>query len=179
MANQHFVYGEYERPGDATRAVTSLIDSSFEPDEIDVLAIRDGVLERVPLVHHRPVAGGGIIGVCLGLVVGMAIGLTFGQQMDPATPAWANVVRWMLYASMIGGVAGALGGLVWWRTKVIIRGRHAQAQRFIVGTTVSAGRAPRAVEVLERHAPELVRHYPVSAGEVLQQHVERQVVPHV
>jgi hypothetical protein len=159
------------------RAVASLVDASFEPDEIDVLTLRQGQLERVALVHHRPVAAGALTGACLGVFGGIVVGLTFGQSIELGLPPWIAVLRWTLFGMMAGIVAGALGGLVWWRTKVDIRGRAAEAQSFIVGTTVPEGRAPEVELVLNTHSPTSVQHYPVNPGEVLYQHVERQVVP--
>ena len=39
MSTQHFVYGEFGTPDEATRAVGALVDGSFDPDEIDVLSV--------------------------------------------------------------------------------------------------------------------------------------------
>src|SRR5689334_8790754 len=107
MNEQHFVYAEFVTPADASRAVSALVDRSFDPDQIDVLSVHDTHVERVPIQHHRPVLAGAAFGVLCGLVIGLTIGIvtTYGSQVD----AWAGTTRFMLLGAACGFLAGALG----------------------------------------------------------------------
>lgn len=172
---QHFVYAEFVSPKEAERAVSVLVDSSFDPDEIDVLSVRGREVERVPLQHHRPVVLGAVIGLAVGVLTGLVVGLV---SVDGSTAdAWTATTRWMLLGAANGFLAGALGGLVWWRSGVRIKGALAQAQRFVVGTIVTDTRSSEVSGILQQLFPLRTGSYPVTGREIARQHAERLVVP--
>ena len=146
MSTQCFVYGEFATPDEAQRAVSALVDGSFDPDDIDVLSVNGANVERVPIQHHRPVLAGALIGVMTGMLVGLSIGLM--SAVGGTADAWTSATRWILLGAANGFLAGALGGLVWWRSGVRIKGALAEAQRFVVGTIVTDNRNS---EVRGRH----------------------------
>lgn len=173
MSEQHFIYAEFVTPGDATRAVSALVDRSFDPDQIDVLSVRDSHVERVPLQHHRPVLAGALFGVLSGLVIGLSFGLlsTYGSQSD----AWAATTRWMLLGASCGFLTGALGGLVWWRSGIQLPGARSDA-RFVVGTIVGENRSLEVANILQEVCPCATGDYPVNGEDIARQHAERIVV---
>ena len=175
MSTQHFVYAEFATPDQAQRAVSVLVDGSFDPEEIDVLSVRGTDVQRVPIQHHRPVVAGSVIGLAVGTLIGLTVGLLFvdGTVAD----AWTATTRWMLLGAANGFLAGALGGLVWWRSGVRIKGALAQAQRFVVGTIVNDTRSAEVAHLLEGTEPVKTGSYPVTNAEIARQHAERLVVP--
>src|SRR5689334_9192075 len=146
MNEQHFVYAEFVTPADASRAVSALVDRSFDPDQIDVLSVYDTHVERVPIQHHRPVLAGALFGVLLGLVVGLTIGIVthYSSQVD----AWAGTTRFMLLGAACGFLTGALGGLVWWRSGVQLTAGRGDAH-FVVGTIVGENRSHEVAGILQ------------------------------
>jgi hypothetical protein len=175
MSTQHFVYGEFATPDEATRAVSALVDGSFDPDEIDVLSVRGKDVERVPIQHHRPVLAGAVIGLMGGMLIGLVVGLLSadGSTVD----SWSAATRWILLGAANGFLAGALGGLVWWRSGVRIKGALAEAQRFVVGTIVADTRSSEVEHILKRALPVKTGSYPVTNDEIARQHAERLIVP--
>lgn len=173
-STQHFVYAEFGNPADAERAVTALVDGSFDPDEIDVLSVSGRDVERVPIRHHRPVVLGAVIGLAVGMLTGLTVGLLWvdGTTAD----AWTATTRWILLGAANGFLAGALGGLVWWRSGVRIKGALAQAQRFVVGTIVSDTRSSEVARILQQVFPLRTGSYPVTGSEIARQHAERIVL---
>jgi hypothetical protein len=175
MSNQRFVYAEFVTPDEATRAVSALVDGSFDPDEIDVLSVKGKEVERVPIQHHRPVLAGAVIGVMGGMLVGLTVGLLSAD--GSAAEAWTAATRWILLGAANGFLAGALGGLVWWRSGVKIKGALAEAQRFVVGTIVADTRSSEVEDILQRALPLKTGSYPVTGDEIARQHAQRLVVP--
>src|SRR5689334_18468289 len=173
MNEQHFVYAEFVTPADASRAVSALVDRSFDPDHIDVLSVHDTHVERVPIQHHRPVLAGAAFGVLCGLVIGLTIGIvtTYGSQVD----AWAGTTRFMLLGAACGFLAGALGGLVWWRSGVQLTA-GSSAGRFVVGTIVGESRSHEVAGILQQVSPCSTGDYPVNGEDIARQHAERIVV---
>jgi len=173
--SQHFVYGEFVNADEATRAVSALVDGSFDPDEIDVLSVRGNDVERVPIEHHRPVLAGAVIGVMSGMLIGLMVGLlsTGGSTAD----AWTAATRWILIGASGGFLVGALGGLVWWRSGVQIKGVLADAQRFVVGTIVADTRSSEVANIIKRALPLTTGSYPVTGDEIARQHAARLVIP--
>ena len=172
---QHFVYAEFVSPAEAERAVSALVDGSFDPDEIDVLSVRGREVERVPLQHHRPVVLGAVIGLAVGALAGLIVALV---AVDGATAdMWTATTRWALLGAANGFLAGALGGLVWWRSGVRIKGALAQAQRFVVGTIVTDTRSSEVSRILQQSFPLRTGSYPVTGSEIARQHAERLVLP--
>jgi hypothetical protein len=177
MSTQHFVYGEFVTPDEATRAVSALVDSSFDPDEIDVLSVRGKEVERVPIQHRRPVLAGAVIGIMTGMLIGLSVGLV---SADGSTAdAWTAATRWILLGAANGFLVGALGGLVWWRSGVRIKGALAEAQRFVVGTIVADNRSSEVASILQRALPQKTGSYPVTGDEIAQQHAARLVLPNL
>lgn len=174
MGEQHFVYAEFVTPDDATRAVTALVDGSFDPDEIDVLSVRDGEVQRVPIRHHRPVLAGAVLGVLFGMLTGLSVGLL---ATSASADAWSTATRWILLGAAAGFLCGGLGGLVWWRSGVRITGALSDAQRFVVGTIVNAGRTVEVESILATELPLRTGHYVVTGPELARQHADRLVVP--
>lgn len=174
MSEQHFVYAEFVTPGDASRAVSALVDRSFDPDQIDVLTVRDSHVERVPLQHHRPVFAGALFGVLCGLVIGLSVGVfsTYGSQVD----AWAATTRWMLLGATCGFLVGALGGLVWWRSGVQLPMARSDSH-FVVGTIVGENRSLEVTHILQEVCPCTTGDYPVNDEDIARQHADRIVIP--
>jgi hypothetical protein len=172
---QHFVYAEFVSPAEAERAVSALVDNSFDPDEIDVLSVRGREVERVPLQHHRPVVMGAVCGLGVGVLAGLVVGLI--SRDGSAADTWTATTRWILLGAANGFLAGALGGLVWWRSGVRIKGALAQAQRFVVGTIVTDTRSEEVSRVLQQLFPLRSGSYPVTGSEIARQHAERMVLP--
>jgi len=173
MIEQHFVYAEFVTPADASRAVSALVDRSFDPDQIDVLSVHDTHVERVPIQHHRPVLAGAMFGVLCGLVIGLSIGIvtTYGSQID----AWAGTTRFMLLGAACGFLTGALGGLVWWRSGVQLKAERIDS-RFVVGTIVGENRSQEVAGILQEVCPCTTGDYPVTGEDIARQHAERIVV---
>jgi hypothetical protein len=174
MSTQCFVYGEFTTPDEAQRAVSALVDGSFDPDEIEVLSVDGANVERVPIEHHRPVLAGAAIGIMFGMFAGLAVGLL---SVDGSTAdAWASATRWILLGAANGFLVGALGGLVWWRSGVRIKGVLAKAQSFVVGTIVTDNRSAEVEHILQGALPVMTGSYPVTSDEIARQHAERLVV---
>jgi hypothetical protein len=110
-----FVTGLFKDPQQAHDAFEQLVATSFDPHEVSVLRVVDGVLEGVPVDHKSGVPAGLATGAVLGVGLAGAIALTGGVGVSflAAGPILAALQGTFLGAAG-GGLLGALAGLAFW-----------------------------------------------------------------
>jgi hypothetical protein len=102
--------GEHAKAG-----VEALIESSFPPDEVRLVMKRRGDLEDVPMKRKTAVPAGAAVGATLGAAgAAGAVLLSGGGALLAAGPL-AALLQASGMGAALGGIAGALGGLGWWK----------------------------------------------------------------
>lgn len=108
-------WGIFEDGQRARDAVEQLIEASFPPDEIKVLLRDERGFRDVPIERKTAVPAGAAIGATLGAAgVAGAVLLTGGGALVAAGPV-AALLQAAGLGGALGGVAGAMGGLSWWK----------------------------------------------------------------
>jgi hypothetical protein len=133
----------------AERVVQAWIDLPVTPEDISVLVVRRGELEDGEVRRRHYVPEGMAIGGALGAVAGVglvAIGWLPGVFVfGPALAALQGLAG----GAAAGTIAGAYGGLGWWKTEADIPKELLEtADGIVVGAPISPERA----ELAERAA---------------------------
>ena len=142
------VWGVFEGPDEAARAVEDLVDASFEPDEISVLLQRGGELEEVAMKRKTAVPYGLALGATLGAVGGLALAALPGGLF--AAGPILGALQAMGIGASAGGLGGALGGLGWWKDEADLPSAAIEEGRVLVAMPVPPGRVDETIAILER-----------------------------
>jgi hypothetical protein len=122
------VWGVFEDGERARAGVEQLIEASFPPDEIKVLLRDEQGFHDVPMERKTAVPAGAAVGVTLGAAGAEgAVPLTGGGALLAAGPI-AGLLQAAGLGGALGGVAGAMGGLSWWKDEPDVP-EEADAQR--------------------------------------------------
>ncbi|HSJ96700.1 MAG TPA: hypothetical protein VLC53_06500 [Myxococcota bacterium] len=152
------VWGVFADGQRARAGVEQLIESSFPPDEIKVLLKDEEGFTDVPMERKTAVPVGAAVGATLGAAgAAGAVLLTGGGALIAAGPVVALFQAAGL-GGALGGVAGAMGGLSWWKDEADVPEAADQEPdaRVLVLIPVSEGREKEAEDALRRAAPEQV-----------------------
>jgi hypothetical protein len=143
-----FVTGLFKDSQEAHDAFEQLVAASFDPHEISVLRVVDGVLEEVPVDHKSGVPAGLTTGAALGVGLAGAIALTgpVGVSFLAAGPILAMLQGAFLGAAG-GGLLGALAGLAFWSDEPELEADLAPGSVFL-GVTAEGARARAARQTL-------------------------------
>jgi len=144
------------RNGPAARAaVDALIESSFPPDDIRILMKSGEGLESVPIERKTAAPVGAAVGATLGAG---AVLLTGGGALIGAGTA-AALLQATGFGAALGSVAGALGGLAWWKDEAALPPTVDERPdaRVIVMIPVPEGREAEARDALHVAGAEDVR----------------------
>jgi len=94
-----FVYASFPGRKQATRAVSALVNHSFDPERIQVIARLSGQVHRIPVRRKHYLVRGTIMGSLLGALGGVGLGALLSEELSPG-------LQWLFYAG--GGLAVGL-----------------------------------------------------------------------
>jgi hypothetical protein len=127
-----FVWGTYDDMRSVDGAVGALVEGRFPPEEIRV-HLSDAEGQRELPVRHKTRAP---LGALIGALFGAGVWLFFFGELNSGI--WIGAA--------IGAVAGAYGGIFWWRQEVDLP--PTGAGKALVGITAPEGRAREATAIL-------------------------------
>lgn len=142
------VFDDGER---ARASVDALIEAQFPPDDVKLIMRRDEGLEEAPLEHRTAVPEGAAIGATVGAAgAATAVLLTGGGAVLAAGPV-AALLQASGMGAALGGMAGAVGGLGWWKDEAAIPvDGEDEPDRVLVCVPVPHGREDAAHEVMRQ-----------------------------
>jgi hypothetical protein len=151
------VWGVFEDGARARAGVEQLIESSFPPDEIKVLLKDEEGFQDVPMERKTAVPAGAAVGATLGAAgAAGAVLLTGGGALLAAGPV-AALFQAAGLGGALGGVAGAMGGLGWWKDEADVPEQAEEDEaRVLVLIPVADERSEEAQQALRRATPERV-----------------------
>jgi hypothetical protein len=136
--------------GERARAsVDALIEAEFPPDDVKLIMRRNEGVEEAPLEHRTAVPEGAAIGATIGAAgAATAVLLTGGGGVLAAGPV-AALLQASGMGAALGGVAGAVGGLGWWKDEAAVpTAGEDEPDEVLVCLPVPHGRQEAAHEVL-------------------------------
>jgi len=110
------VWSVFRNGPTARAAVEALIESSFPPDDIRILMKSGDGLESVPIERKTAAPVGAAVGATLGAG---AVLLTGAGALIGAGPV-AGLLQATGFGAALGSIAGALGGLAWWKDEAAL-----------------------------------------------------------
>jgi hypothetical protein len=149
------VWSVFEDGQRARAGVEALIESSFPPDEIRVLMSSRSGLADVPMERKTAVPAGVAVGATVGAAG--AVLLAGGGALVAAGPL-TGLVQAAGLGAALGSIAGAMGGLGWWKDEPEVPPEAAEEEdaRVLVLIPVPEGRETVAREALHGAGAERV-----------------------
>ena len=144
-SDQWFAHAFYKDAQQASHAVRKLLDAEFEADHVAVLMARGSEVEELELHHKTFVPYGLVLGTIVGACAG-ALTLT-GIGVVAAGPLLV-ALQGAAAGGAMGGLAGTLGGLGFWREEVDFPSHAFEAGAVLVGVVTNVERANEARRVL-------------------------------
>ena len=143
-----FVWGLFGSREGAARAVDELIEGSFPLEEISVFLRDHGEpVEEVPIQHKTAAPHGAAIGATLG-AAGAAVALAALPGGFLAAGPLLGAVQALVLAG-VGGAAGGLAGIYWWKNEPDIPTDAVAHGAVLVGVTVPEGRVDAVRGILQ------------------------------
>jgi hypothetical protein len=142
-----FVWGVFPDPASAQRAVDTVIEARFPPEEISVLT-RDA---RGAVATHRPRhATRAPVAAVVGAVLGCAAMLIALSVPDGFGGPLRDLVQLGIVGALLGAFAGGYGGLLWWRREAAVPDAAFERGAVVVGVTVPEERVEEARRSVRR-----------------------------
>ena len=110
------VWSVFQSSQAARAGVEALIESRFPPDDVRILMKSGEGLESVPIERKTAAPVGAAVGATLGAG---AMLLTGGGALIAAGPV-AGLLQATGFGAALGSIAGALGGLAWWKDEAAL-----------------------------------------------------------
>lgn len=154
------VWSVFRNGKEARAGVERLIEARFPPDEIQVLLRDEAGFHDVPMERKTAVPAGAAVGATLGAASAAgAVLLTGGGALIGAGPALA-LLQAAGFGGWLGGIAGAVGGLSWWKDEAAVpeEADEDDRTRVLVLIPVAEERAGEAEAALRAAQPENAGH---------------------
>ena len=148
-----FVHAVFNTEKSCATAVQALVGANFAADQISALRVNRNGVEELELEHSTSVPKGAVLGALVGFAGGavvLASGLVAG---GPAYLALESV----LAGGALGAVAGALGGLGFWKEKFRFSVASFENGAVLVGVCAEVGDIDRASGALRAAGATSVR----------------------